>query len=136
MSCDQAMAVVDEAAQFCTVSYRAPELFDPPSNALLDSRTDVWSLGCLLFAMKYGYSPFESSFVDDEIKVTECSHSRVLSRIPRKNNADLMDTIITDLVEWILQKDFTRRPYTSDVIVKVNESIHTWRNRDRKDNIV
>jgi len=32
----------DEAAQRCTMPYRAPELFDLPSDAELDERTDIW----------------------------------------------------------------------------------------------
>lgn len=34
----QALTVADEASQFCTLPYRAPELFDPPTNVTLDSR--------------------------------------------------------------------------------------------------
>ena len=43
--------------------YRPPELFDPAVGSVLDCRTDVWSLGCLLFAWWYGNSPFESEFM-------------------------------------------------------------------------
>jgi serine/threonine kinase 16 len=34
----QALKVADEASQFCTISYRAPELFDPQTGTFLDSR--------------------------------------------------------------------------------------------------
>lgn len=53
----QALAVADEAASFCTISYRAPELFDPPKGSRLDTRTDVWAVGCLLFAWYAPRSP-------------------------------------------------------------------------------
>ena len=46
-------------------------------------RTDVWALGCLLFAWWFGYSPFECEFYGQAIKVVECSSLRVLSSVPR-----------------------------------------------------
>ncbi len=58
----QALLLQEAAAEHSTMPYRAPELFDVPSHADVDERTDVWSLGCLLFAMMYGYSPFECEF--------------------------------------------------------------------------
>ena len=35
-------------------AYRAPELFDVQSDCVIDAKTDVWSLGCTLYAMAYG----------------------------------------------------------------------------------
>ena len=49
-------------------NFRAPELFEVPSNCEIDERSDVWSLGCTLYAMAYGKFVFDgkggrSSFV-------------------------------------------------------------------------
>lgn len=119
-----ALAVADEAAQLCTISYRAPELFDPPKGAKLDTRTDVWGIGCLLFAYWFGYSPFESEFVDGgSLRVVECSLSRVLSKMPRKSFPSKEDSVLMDLAEWILHRDFRTRPFTSDVISRINDVI-------------
>eukprot|EP00903_Cladosiphon_okamuranus_P006885 g6705.t1 len=60
-----ALAAQDEAAVHSTLPFRAPELFDVASDARLDQRTDVWSLGCLLYALRYGFSPFECEFVGE-----------------------------------------------------------------------
>ena len=124
----KALEVADEAAQFCTVSYRAPELFDPPRGATLDTRTDVWGIGCLLFAWWFGYSPYESEFsdVNGAIRVVDCGHSRVLSKMPRKPPTFCTgnDIIIMNLVENILEHDFTKRCYTSDIIHAVGEKLH------------
>ncbi|KAL1851366.1 hypothetical protein VTK73DRAFT_9431 [Phialemonium thermophilum] len=55
----QAIAAQDAAAEHSTMPYRAPELFDVKTGAVLDGRADVWSLGCTLFACLVGRSPFE-----------------------------------------------------------------------------
>lgn len=39
------------AAKHCSAPYRAPELWDCASECDIDERTDVWSLGCTLFAI-------------------------------------------------------------------------------------
>ncbi|XP_054236859.1 serine/threonine-protein kinase 16 isoform X3 [Indicator indicator] len=58
----KAMAVQDWAAQRCTISYRAPELFIVPSECIIDERTDIWSLGCMLYCMMFGEGPYDAIF--------------------------------------------------------------------------
>lgn len=40
--CIPSASVQDWAAQRCTISYRAPELFTVPSQCIIDERTDIW----------------------------------------------------------------------------------------------
>lgn len=92
-----ALAAQDEAAVHSTLPFRAPELFDVASDANLDQRTDVWSLGCLLYTLRYGFSPFECEFVGGSgsggggaeredgagsgVRVVECSFLRVIGQV-------------------------------------------------------
>ncbi|KAL7424144.1 Serine/threonine-protein kinase env7 [Cryptotrichosporon argae] len=56
----QALLEQDIAAEHSTMPYRAPELFDVKTGRQLDEKVDIWSLGCTLFAVAYGHSPFET----------------------------------------------------------------------------
>lgn len=38
----EALALQELCAETATAPFRAPELFDPPSNGNIDERTDVW----------------------------------------------------------------------------------------------
>ena len=55
-----ALAVQDTAAEHSTMPYRAPELFDVKTGSVVDSKVDIWSLGCTMYACLVGKSPFEA----------------------------------------------------------------------------
>ncbi|KAK7421967.1 Serine/threonine-protein kinase env7 [Neonectria punicea] len=54
-----ALQIQDTAAEHSTMPYRAPELFDVRTGAVVDTKVDIWSLGCTLYACLVGKSPFE-----------------------------------------------------------------------------
>lgn len=54
-----ALAIQDQAAEHSTMPYRAPELFDVKTGSTIDTKVDIWSLGCTLYACLVGKSPFE-----------------------------------------------------------------------------
>ncbi|KAK2983314.1 hypothetical protein RJ640_001058 [Escallonia rubra] len=47
----EALQLQEWAAEHCSAPFRAPELWDCPSHSDIDERTDIWSLGCTLFAI-------------------------------------------------------------------------------------
>ena len=55
-----ALAVQDTAAEHSTMPYRAPELFDVKTDSVIDTKVDIWSLGCTMYACLIGKSPFEA----------------------------------------------------------------------------
>eukprot|EP01031_Cornospumella_fuschlensis_P023145 gene23145-28128_t len=51
----------EAAATFTTASIRAPELFEPIIDSVVDGKADVWSFGCVMYAMLFSRTPFETA---------------------------------------------------------------------------
>ena len=73
------LALQDFAAAHCTLSYRAPELWQPQIGDARQGAADVFALGALGWALAFGYSPFESELRARGPVIVESSHSRALS---------------------------------------------------------
>jgi len=54
-----ALHVQEDAERYTTAPYRAPELWDVPSNCIIDGKVDVWAAGCVLYYLFVGETPFE-----------------------------------------------------------------------------
>lgn len=118
----QALAIQDEAARHSTLPFRAPELFDVASDARLDQRTDVWSLGCLLYSLRFGFSPFECEFVGSSggtgaagVRVVECSFLRVIGQVSFPSDGRASQGF-QELVMFALQQDPSKRPFVGQVL--------------------
>ncbi|KAI9987277.1 hypothetical protein PInf_023268 [Phytophthora infestans] len=115
-----ALLLQEHAAQQSSMAYRAPELYDVPDNGHISSATDIWSLGCLLFAMAFGYSPFECSFYDSGVvRVVECTYLAVIGPIKFPKNCSYSSKLC-EMIRWILTQDATARPTVFDVIERLH----------------
>ena len=103
--------------------YRAPELFDVPSDATIDERTDVFSLGATLYAMGYYYSPFECTFKANELTVVECSHLRVIGGAQFPTDRFYSDRFV-ELIQSMLTVDPKKRPTVHQVLAKVQTALN------------
>ncbi|XP_065185561.1 serine/threonine-protein kinase 16-like [Sycon ciliatum] len=103
----QALTLQETCAQTCTASYRAPELFDVPSECKIDERTDVWSLGCVLFAMAFGDSPFDGSTLS------------ALSGKVTFPSSHPYSQDFCDLITWMATVDHTKRPTVEQILSRI-----------------
>ncbi|KAJ3091944.1 Serine/threonine-protein kinase 16 [Quaeritorhiza haematococci] len=103
----EAIALQELCAETVTAPFRAPELFDPPSDILITEKTDVWALGCTTYAMAYRTSPFDGS-------MTAAVGGKVL--FPSK--ADPYGPPFRAFIESILLTDPRPRPSVEQVLRK------------------
>ncbi|XP_053471045.1 serine/threonine-protein kinase 16 [Ictalurus furcatus] len=108
----EAMTVQDWAAQRCTISYRAPELFNVESHCIIDEKTDIWSLGCVLYCMMMLEGPYDLVFqkgdsvalaVQNPVAIPQpCSYSEGLQTL-------LSSIMVTNPqerpnIDWVLER--------------------------------
>jgi serine/threonine kinase 16 len=110
----QALALQETAELMCTPQFRAPELFNIPSECVVDERTDIWSLGCTLYAIIYGIGPFET-----------CTSVALAVQNPVPFPPTLFSPQLTALVKSMLAVDYRERPFISDVINSADNILKT-----------
>ena len=130
------LEIVDDASSHTTMPYRPPELFSGElraGDADLDyTKVDVWMLGCTLWAIMHGASPFECEFSQREngkIKIVDCSHVRVLGDIPKPPDntppSKWYSSELISLTKFILQKDRMKRPTLDQIQTRIGLMLHS-----------
>ncbi|ETS86588.1 hypothetical protein PFICI_00416 [Pestalotiopsis fici W106-1] len=135
----QAVAMQDTAAEHSTMPYRAPELFEVNTGAVIDTKVDIWSLGCTLYACLVGKSPFEMRSDETGGSLSMC----VLGgdwRFPDEGKnqkkgkgpaggaeAGNADEVISDPIKEVVRKCLTvepdHRPDIDELIAMVEEVV-------------
>ncbi|KAL9178356.1 hypothetical protein ACHAXT_000003 [Thalassiosira profunda] len=152
----QVLTAIETAAQHTTMPYRPPELFEGgmrqgPREVLDYGKVDVWSLGCVLFGLMHGASPFEMEFARGEgggpgrqqqqpqqfglVRIMECTHLKILGEVPMppwasdgaddSTNSARKDgrypLALYKLVRYMVQHDRAARPSIHEVARRFGE---------------
>ena len=110
----QALLLEEEAARKTSAAYRAPELTQTPYPSEIDERVDVWGVGCVLYALAFGRSPFET--VREGVSRLAILNGRYSLPIDFKNRDCQFSDGFVGLIESLLQVDPSQRPFSSMAI--------------------
>lgn len=137
----QALQVQDTAAEHSTMPYRAPELFDVKTGSVIDTKVDIWSLGCTLYACLVGKSPFEARseetggslslcvlggdwrFPDEGQSQKARGKQRVVDGEPGRAKEPVISDGVKDIVRKCLRVEPSERPDVDDLIALVEDVI-------------
>jgi serine/threonine kinase 16 len=137
-----ALQVQDQAAEHSTMPYRAPELFDVQPDSVIDTKVDIWSLGCTLYACLTGKSPFEARseetggslslcvlggdwrFPDEGPAEAKRGKQRVVDAdAAARPREDLISESVKEIVRSCLRVEPAERPDVDALIVMVEDVI-------------
>ncbi|CAN0294389.1 unnamed protein product [Ascophyllum nodosum] len=118
----EALLLEDEASSLCSMPYRPPELTSVKRDSVVDERVDVWALGCTLYAMAFGHSPFETPR-DGVSKLAILNGAFSFPRGGRGPHGDEYSKGFCDLVSWTLTVDQASRPRCPEVIQRAQEIV-------------
>lgn len=98
-----------------TLKYLAPEVFERKSMDVVSPALDVWSMGCILYALVTGTLPFRGS-----------TSKSILERI--KNSPVVFpeeyDRILSDEIKDLINKCLDKNPKTRITMNEISE--HHW----------
>ncbi|KAL6715855.1 Serine/threonine-protein kinase env7 [Lecanora helva] len=149
-----ALAVQDTAAEHCTMPYRAPELFDVKTGSIIDTKVDIWSFGCTLYACLTGKSPFEARSDETGGSLSICvlgGDWRFPDEGPKKEakgkqkaangttNGPASEAAISDGVGDVVRKclkvEPAERPDIDQLIVIIEDLLESLPNDDDRDDL-
>ncbi|XP_023298669.2 serine/threonine-protein kinase 16 [Lucilia cuprina] len=120
----EAQRLQDEAEERSSIVYRAPELFSVKSYCTIDERTDIWSLGCVLYAMCFFHCPFDPIYEKgDSVALA------VLSGNINIPESSIYSQDMNDLINYMLRMDPMERPFIYSVIEKCHDLIQKLEGR-------
>ncbi|CUS23136.1 LAQU0S08e02916g1_1 [Lachancea quebecensis] len=99
-------------SEHCTLSFMAPEILDVKLNSVITEKCDIWSLGCTIYTMCFGISPFER---EEQISGASVTYALTTGKysIPRGTN---YSSGLIALIEKCLNVDPDGRPSVDELI--------------------
>ena len=118
--CDFGLASIvggNEKAKGCngTISFVSPELFQKNCSS---NKSDIWSLGVVLYNLYYGELPFGENKISIEEIVNEILNKKIRlhqAELKDNNEKELNDKLIS-IIQMCLNKDEKQRPSAKEIV--------------------
>jgi serine/threonine protein kinase len=111
----EALELEEEAACKTSAAYRSPELTSPGFPPfVVDERVDTWGLGCTMYCVAFGRSPFETS--KDGVLRLAILNGRYSVPPGQQNKDCVFSDEFMALVSSMLQVEISKRPTMNEII--------------------
>lgn len=114
----EAQKLQDIAEERCSIVYRAPELFSVESYCMIDERTDIWSLGCVLYAMCFFKCPFDPIYEKGDSVALAVLSGNIIFPNDSPYSEDMHNLIL-----FMLRLNPMERPFIYSVIEKAQDLV-------------
>lgn len=110
-----ATSVIHEK-MFGTMNYMAPECFrnqstdENGSSFKVGKKSDVWAIGCILYLMMYGFTPFQN------ITDIGCKLHAIMDNSHKIVFKDYPNQFLFDIVQLCLKRDLKKRPTIEEIL--------------------
>lgn len=121
----EALELEEEAASKTSAAYRSPELTSPPFPPFsVDERVDTWGLGCTMYCLAFGRSPFETP--KEGVLRLAILNGRYSTPAGLRNKDCVFSEDYMKLIEKMLNVEITERPYVEEVIRTCDELLSKY----------
>ena len=111
----EALQLEEEAACKTSAAYRSPELTSPPFPPFqIDERVDTWGLGCTMYCLAFGRSPFETS--KEGVLRLAILNGKYTTPPGNRHKDCIYSSEYMRLIERMLHVDIAERPYVEEII--------------------
>lgn len=117
----QALILEEDSARKTSAPYRAPELTSVPHPCSIDERVDIWGLGCTLYCLAFGRSPFESRR-EGVLRLAILNGKFTFPSGNRMRDAIFSDSFC-NLISMMLHLEMSKRPFASELISRMEKEL-------------